>query len=239
MTLPSKVKAVLWDVDGTLFSAEDILAPAYKKAFYDFYKKDFYKGDFQKKENQKKQNKTIPIPTQEQILEEVGKPVKEIFQNLAPSLTPKEQDELSRKVLFNLVKQITFGGGKYYEKMPEILRELYQKGCLQFSASNGRYPYVESILRMSKTFDYFQEVQALDNKEIKNKTDLVRYTLKRHSLKAKETILIGDRASDREAADANGIAFIAAAYGHGKAAEWKNAALIIHSLQELRGIVWS
>ena len=211
-------RAILWDIDGTLFSAEDILAATYYQAFLAF---------------QKHTKQEIKIPTLTEILAEIGKPVKEIFQNLAPELGSKEQDKLSLRVLAELVKIISFGGGKYYENMPLTLAKLHEGGYLFFSASNGRYPYVEAILRTSKTIRYFQKIETLNNQSIKNKSELAAHILKKHKLEPQEAVLIGDRQSDRDAACDNTVPFIACAYGHGQASEWKDAVLLIHSLAEL------
>lgn len=49
------------------------------------------------------------------------------------------------------------------------------------------------------------------------------------------TYLLGDRAQDRDAAQAEGIGFIAAAWGFGGAEEWKGAALVCQSPAQLWG----
>ncbi len=214
----TRIKAILWDIDGTLFSAEDILTSTYQKAFFDF---------------QVESKKNLIIPTLPQVLAEVGKPVKEIFQNLAPNLEEEEQEYIARMVLSGLVKEISFGKGKYYEKMTETLKKLHKKGYLFFSASNGRYPYIEVILRMSDTLQYFEKIDAIDNKKIKNKNELVAYILKIHQLDSQEVVMIGDRASDRDAAHKNNIPFIAASYGHGTDQEWEGATILLQSIEEI------
>ena len=216
--LIAPVRAILWDIDGTLFSAEDILAATYRQNFLAF---------------QKNTRQEIKAPTITEILAEIGKPVKEIFQNLAPELGAEEQEKLSLGVLAELVKIISFGGGRYYENMPHTLARIHNQGYLFFSASNGRYPYVEAILRTSKTIHYFQEIEAVDNQNIKNKSELVAHTLKKHKLEPQEALLVGDRRSDRDAACDNSVPFIACAYGHGQASEWEDAVLLIDSLAEL------
>lgn len=212
------VRAILWDIDGTLFSSENILASTYRKAFLDF---------------QKNTKQKIAIPSLPQILNEIGKPVKEIFKNLTPGLKTKEQEKLSLAVLAELVRLISLGGGSYYAGMPSTLSRLHKRGYLFFSASNGRYPYIEAILRASECVHYFPEIEFINYKNIKNKSELVAHILKKRKLQAQEALLVGDRQSDRDAACDNGLAFVACTYGHGHASEWKDAALLIRSLQEL------
>ena len=214
----SLARAILWDVDGTLFSAEDILGASYRQAFVDF---------------KKHTKRDIHIPALSEILKEIGKPVKEIFQNLGSGLSQSEQDKLSLSVLSELVRIISFGGGKYYENMPQTLAKLYDRGYLFFSASNGRYPYIETILRMSKTIQYFHGIDTINNESIRDKSELVAYILKKYKLKPEEALLVGDRQSDRDAAYENGVPFIACRYGHGEPSEWKDALLLIDSIADL------
>ena len=212
------IRAILWDIDGTLFSAESLLGATYRQAFIDF---------------QKNTKQEIKVPSVSEILAEIGKPVKEIFHNLAPFLIQEEQERLSLSALAKLVESIHFGGGHYYENMPQVLKTLYKRGYLFFSASNGRYPYIESILRISKTIHYFQPIETINNQNLKNKSKLVAHILKKYQLEPREAVLIGDRKSDRDAAWENRIAFIACSYGHGQESEWKDAVLRIHSLGDL------
>ncbi len=212
------VRAILWDVDGTLFSSQDILAQTYVQAFTDF---------------QEKYDQRLTIPSLEEIMAQIGKPVPEIFQNLASEISPQGRERLSLQVLGHLVQKISFGGGTYYEGVAETLSILRSRNYQFFNASNGRYPYVEAILQRARVIDYFQEIKTLDQKRIRNKTQLVQDILERHKFSPDEFVLIGDRTADRDAACINNIPFIAAAYGHGSPFEWEGAILVIDSLQEL------
>lgn len=218
----NKLRAILWDIDGTLFSAEGLLLPTYQQAF----------GDFAKQLGPR-----LKVPTTEEIMPQIGRPVSEIFINLAPDLTPRERNALSLQVLAELVKQITWGEGHYYEGMVEVLGELHERGHLFFSASNGRYPYVEAILRSSQTFPYFQAITSLNNTSIKTKNALVQSILRDNNLMPDEVLLVGDRYTDRDAAVNNNVAFIATAYGHGHATEWEGAVGIVDSLKELKELI--
>ena len=213
-----KIRAILWDIDGTLFSSEDILSPSYCQAFVNF---------------QKKNPKLKHIPHLEQLLLEIGKPVKEIFKNLAPELDSQEQDALSEEVLSILVRMIAEGKGNFYPNVEKTLKNLYQHGYKFFSASNGRYPYIEAILEKSGTLKYFKEIRTLDNIKIHDKVDLVKAILKENKILPEEALLIGDRQTDRDAAIYNDVAFVATAYGHGEEREWKDASLVIQDLADL------
>ena len=217
-----KLRAILWDIDGTVFSAEKLLLFTYQETFRDFAKQARSK---------------LVVPTMADIMPQIGRPVREIFANLAPDLTSEEQNALSLRILASLVKQITYGKGEYYPEMSETLQELHRKGYIFFSVSNGRYPYVEAILRASQTFSYFQPITSLNNVDIKTKDDLVKHILTKNNILPEEAVLIGDRFTDRDAAVKNGIDFIATAYGHGSPLEWEGARVVIERLSDLKKIL--
>ncbi len=215
-----RVRAIFWDIDGTLFSSEAILSSSYQEAFQEFQK-------------QHKSTKKLSIPSIREIMAEIGKPVQEIFQNLAPELSHNEQAQLSLHVLAKLVRSISMGKGQYYEGMPEALHTLHKRAYSFWNASNGRYPYIESILRFSCTFDCFANVLSIDNKNIRDKSELVQANLRQSRLAPEECLLVGDRHTDRDAALANKVGFVAATYGHGAPEEWDKALFKIDSLKQL------
>ncbi len=219
-----KVSAILWDIDGTLFSSEEILAEAYEKAFLSFQKL-------------KPRRSYLSPPTLEKIMPEIGKPVKVIFQNLVPELNQDEQDELSLGVLYQLVLMIMQGKGHFYPDVKEVLQKLYERGIRFFTASNGRYPYIETILRRGEVLPFFIELDTIDNKFVHNKTQLVAHILHKYKLEPKETVLVGDRKSDSDAAKENEIGFIATSFGHGESTEWKDPLAVIGNLKALLHVI--
>ena len=197
-----KVTAILFDVDGTLFSSEDIIAGAYQDAFGVFADRFPERAAL------------APVPDLPAILDEIGKPVVEIFRNLAPKIEEDERVMISKMVLETLLERIGRGEGEHYAGVTETLGELHRRGYAFFAASNGRRAYVEAILKKNGTRDLFTEVPAIDGVEIKNKNDLVKSVIVRHGLSGETAVLIGDRTSDRDAARAGGLPFIACRFGH-------------------------
>lgn len=211
------IKNIFFDVDGTLFSSEHMLEEVYHEAILDYFKDKNYKK----------------LPSVEDIIQYIGLPVKEIFQNLLPDLTEKERNIISDKVLEILVYRIGNGEGLHYDGVEEVIKYLYNKNYKLIAASNGRRPYVEIILKVNHIYDYFFDIPCIDNITIFNKSQLVKYAIDKFSLKPEECVIIGDRASDREAAISNQIYFIAADYGHGDMSERNGAILHISSINDL------
>ena len=210
-----KIRAILWDVDGTLFSSEDIIHRIYQETFEKY-----------------PEAHGVParVPTLDEIVAQIGKPVKTIFENLAPDVAEEQRYDLSLGILHGLVVAISRGQGEHYAGVFDTLQELRQRGYRFFGVSNGRYPYIEAILRANGTFALFEDVPTIDNRRIHDKIELVAHVLASAGLQADQCVLVGDRTSDRDAAGSNGVPFIAATYGHGHASEWEGAALLIDSL---------
>lgn len=216
------IKNILWDVDGTLFSSEGIIHQIYQDVFQAY-----------------RARHGVPrrAPTLPEILDQIGKPVKTIFENLAPDLSDEQRSQIGLSILHGLVQAITSGLGEHYADVRAVLEALHGRGYRFFAASNGRFPYIEAILRSNATLPLFTDVRTVDNRLIHNKVDLVRSILTDYQLLPAETVLIGDRKSDSEGAAQNGLAFIACAFGHGAPEEWDRPVVVLHSLRELLDIL--
>ncbi|MCE9597911.1 MAG: HAD hydrolase-like protein [Spirochaetia bacterium] len=212
-----QVRAILFDVDGTLFSSEEII--------HDIYIAEFSAA-------KERLGRPANIPTKPEVLDQIGKPVPIIFSNLAPDLTRAEQDDVSDRVLKRLVSTILGGGGHHYEGVRETLHELKARGYALYTASNGREPYVRSILTANQILGTFAGLPVIQG-NVQNKTQLVTRFLEDQKIKPEEVALIGDRTSDRDAAIENGVPFIACRFGHGNEKEWEGAAIVVDSIRDL------
>jgi hypothetical protein len=96
---------------------------------------------------------------------------------------------------------------------PQTLRDLRSRGLRLAVASNGRTRYVETVLATYGLGDLFLERVTAD--QVGDKTAVLRAYIDRLGTTAAATVMIGDRASDVEAARAVGCRFIGCDYGHG------------------------
>ncbi len=215
---PETIKAILWDVDGTLFSSEEIIHQIYQDCFSAY---------------QKQHGVPAKIPTLPEIVAQIGKPVKAIFEALAPDISDEQRHELGLEILDGLVQTLSNGGGHHYAGAPETQRALHSKGYAVYGVSNGRLPYIEAILKANGTFALFTAIPTIDNQTIHDKAGLVAHVLQTAGLRPEQCVLIGDRTSDRDAARDNQVPFIAARYGHGAAEEWVGAAEHIDAPDDL------
>jgi len=193
------IKMVAFDVDGTLFSSESIIFKTYVQAIEEFAQKS---------------GKITILPTHDQIMLQIGKPVREIFANLLPSLPLEEREQISNRVLELLCDSIRSGGGDFYAGVGSTVRYLKEKGYTITCASNGRRSYVETVLETAGVLHYFEPIIVINQENVCTKGDILFEYIKKYGYKANSIALIGDRYSDWEAARNNGCLFGYCSYGH-------------------------
>ncbi|MCB1179213.1 MAG: HAD family hydrolase [Leptospiraceae bacterium] len=213
-----KIRLIAFDIDGTIFSSEDIILDTYREAFLEF---------------KEETGSNLELPSQEALMAEIGKPVKTIFKNLLPELSESNRDIISGKVLDILCRKIKNGEGHPYPDIKVVIEELYKKKFFIAAASNGRYPYIETILNVLDIFSLFHQVIVLDYKERLVKADLLAYYKKIYQLKSEEILMVGDRFSDWEAADRENTPFLYCNYGHAIKGEIPNFSHEISSFKKI------
>jgi phosphoglycolate phosphatase len=205
------------DIDGTIFSSERIIYPVYKQSIELFCRE---------------RNTTLETPGPERIMLEIGKPVKKIFENLFPQLTEADRDFLSDCVLRQLCENIAAGGGDYYPAVTETVEAIVERGGKILIASNGRRPYIEAILTYCKIIKYVENPTYIDGQKIRSKSDILRHYVSR-AIKPHSILMVGDRLSDLEAAQAIGCDFAWCAYGHAVPGEIKTWTIRLEKFSDL------
>lgn len=213
-----ETKLLAFDVDGTLFSSEDIILATYVEAITRF---------------KKRTGSNIEVPSGENIMKQIGLPVKQIFRNLLPILKEEERDSISNDVLSLLCEKIENKEGKIYPGVREGIKELKESGYIICAASNGRRPYIQSILKAYEILPYFEEFVVINYETIKSKGEIVSYYLKKFDVYGQKALMIGDRASDRDAAIEAGVPFAFCSYGHAEAGEISDYSIELSSFSEL------
>lgn len=212
-----KYKYFALDIDGTIFSSESIIYPTYREAIENFCRTS---------------GKNFAIPDQPRIMLEIGKPVKTIFQNLFPELIESERDTISDSVLVLLCERIAKGEGEYYADVRATVEALLAREAKILVASNGRQPYIDAILKYLNILQYVQYPTYIDAKIIFSKSDILRAYVARGIL-PREILMVGDRLSDADAADAIGCDFAWCAYGHAPPGEITKYTLRLEKFSDL------
>jgi len=199
-----------FDIDGTIFDCSDIIVDAFQKGISLFNENTGIK---------------VQMPSKEKIISVLGIPTDSIFQNLFPDLNAQGQQTMNDLCINILADMISQGAGTLYDHVFSTLECLYKEGYSIYSASNGKIKYIQSVLDSKGLAKFFQSPIMVINSEIKSKSEIVKYyknTLCKNDL----MIMIGDRTSDRLAAEENNIPFIGCAFGHA-------------GFSELEGVRWT
>lgn len=212
---------IAFDLDGVLYSAEPFLADAYREAIAIV--------------NERRPDSFPRVPTTSEILDHVGWPVPEILQRLFPDVDREAVELLYHQTLPVICARVRRGEGRLFPSVPQTLARLQASGYRLGLASNGRRPYVEAVLDTYGLKHLFVDLVAVESGSRTSKPDILRAYAARFGLDPRHLVMVGDRASDVEAARQVGCAFVGCDYGHGHRHEIEGAGPVISSFAGLAG----
>jgi HAD superfamily hydrolase (TIGR01549 family) len=205
-------KLIIFDLDGTLFRTETVDIEAFNAALIS--------------------NGYLPR-TGSDIMNLIGYPLDAICRQLLDSENPSLIEKFKID-LINYESKLIVSFGKLYPGVTEFLRRLKNKGLNLCICSNGNKEYVEAITTKFNFRAVFNEIWYEKNGITKSQA----IKILKKKFQADSFIMVGDRASDIEAAkDNKGIA-IGVSYGFG-GKEIMNADYIAGSISELEAIIIS
>ncbi len=217
---------VAFDLDGVIYSSEPFLGEAYREAIA--------------RVNARAPGALPRVPGTREILDHVGWPVPVILDRLFPGTDPAAIDLLYAETLEVICACVARREGVLFPGVPETLAHLRQCGFVLAIASNGRRQYIESVLRAHGLAVYFTDLVSVDRSgAIREKADVLRAYLERFGLAATDLIMVGDRASDLEAAASVGCRFIGCDYGHGHRGEIEHGGPVISAFDQLPLVITS
>ena len=217
--MKSKFKNIIFDIDGTLYSAEPLLFQVYKDSIIEF--------------NQLYPQENLQYPSQKQIISLLGFSLNQIYQSLFPSLTPQKQSILQNIVTPKLLHAIQNKRGFLFPYVKTSLKQLACQGFSLFIASNGQLPYIQTILNGYHISHLFFPVLVLNHTSIFDKGDILLEYQRRYLLNPHQTLLVGDRYLDFLASQKMNCSFIACQYGYHSPHESQSFPLAIHSFQDI------
>jgi phosphoglycolate phosphatase-like HAD superfamily hydrolase len=212
---------VAFDLDGVLYSSEPFLGEAYRAAIA--------------RVNAARPGSFPRTPGTAEILQHIGWPVQVILERLFPLADEKAIELLHAATLDVICAHVARGDGILYPDVPETLRALRDRGLRLAVASNGRTRYVETVLDTYDLAGLF--VPRVTADEVGDKTAVLRAYVDRLGVSPSATVMIGDRASDVEAARAVGCHFIGCDYGHGHRAEIEAAGPLVNRFAQLLDLI--
>jgi phosphoglycolate phosphatase len=211
---------VAFDLDGVLYSSEPFLGEAYREAIAAV--------------NAGRPGSFPHVPTTEDVLQHVGWPVSIILERLFPQVDATAVALLNEATLEVICARVARGEGHLFADVTTTLDALRQEGVLLAVASNGRRRYVETVLATYGLTERFVPLLTIDaDGAVHTKADVLRAYRARHGVPVGQLVMVGDRASDVEAAGAAGYLFVGCDYGHGHRDEIVGAGPIIATFADL------
>lgn len=214
-------EAVIFDMDGTLFQTESLLAHVHPRLFAALKEEGLYTGE------------TPPV---EKLIGCLGMLLEEIWQIVMPDASEAARRRADELMLQYELEELEAGNGSMYPQVAETLRELKARGIKLFVASNGLEAYVKGIVRIKGLGSLFDGLYSAGEYETASKVDLVALLLARHGIR--QGWMVGDRSSDVEAGKDNGLAVVGCDYaGFGGDAELAGADVCISHFGQLLALL--
>lgn len=144
------------------------------------------------------------------VMRYIGEPADVFLRAIAPGY----QDLAAFERLFDANEQAALRRvGTLFDGVPELLQQLAERGYQLAICSNGSREYVETALATTGIRTYFSRLVCAG--EYSGKAAAVAAMI--NEWNSELAVVVGDRVHDMDAARANGVPFIAAAYGYGGA----------------------
>jgi len=160
-----------------------------------------------------------PFPPQEELVKYIGPPLRWTF----PDLLGTDEAELVDAAIRHYRHRYADVGlfeNVVYEGIPELLSALHDDGFTLYVVTAKPTIYADRIVRHFGLDPYFEATFGPElNGRFDDKTELVAHILAKRQLVPKRTVMIGDRASDIAAGQANGTHTLAVTYGFGAVQE--------------------
>lgn len=191
----TKVEAILFDLDGTMWDALEAIRLTWNQVVANH--PECRKG---------------PISAEE-LAGCLGLPMTEIAGRLFPGRSPAQQEALMDECCELENAYLRRHGAILYPDLEETLLALKKEYKL-FVVSNCQRGYIESFIEAHRLSACFDDIECWGNNQLPKGENNKLIMKRNHVTKA---VYVGDTAGDEESARIAGIPFIFAAYGFGKA----------------------
>ncbi|WP_338014646.1 HAD family hydrolase [Paenisporosarcina cavernae] len=213
------MKAIIFDMDGTLFQTATILEPALEATFDELRKNNVWDG-------------STPIELYRSIM---GVPLPIVWQHLLPNHSASSRHKADTIFQKKLIELIANGNGALYPHVLDIFRYLEEKDRSIFIASNGLVDYLRAIVQFYKLDQWILETFSIQQIDSLDKGELVKLIKESYSIT--DAIVVGDRLSDFSAAKENGFPSIGCDFDFAHKEELSQADIIIQDLREIKKFV--
>jgi phosphoglycolate phosphatase-like HAD superfamily hydrolase len=214
------IDTVIFDMDGTLLKSDTYCIDAIQDAIKTVYNQHNIKA---------------PIPTSEEILQKVGKPSREFYQELLPKNYAHLINEVFTHISANEISALRSGKGKLFEGAIPTLQYLKEKGYKLAMVSNCSTKYFQTVIEVFELNKYLDRARCIGESKGATKSDIIRKFLV--ELESNGAAVVGDRAYDIEAGKENNCITFGCLYGYGSKEELQGADYLISNISELKNLL--
>ena len=213
------MKAVIFDMDGTLFQTGTILEQSLEEAFAVLRERGDWQG-------------AAPIDEYRNIM---GVPLPTVWEAILPGESEETKREMDAYFLEQLIANIKEGKGALYPNAREVFTALRSEGYRVFIASNGLVRYLAAIVEYYGLNEWVTETFSIEQASTSDKGELVRIIKEKYGVT--EGAVVGDRLSDIRAAKANDLFAVGCRFDFAQEQELKEADAVIDNLADLREVL--
>ncbi|MGE7091457.1 HAD hydrolase-like protein [Lysinibacillus sp. NPDC048646] len=211
-------KAIIFDMDGTLFQTNLILEPALTSTFDELRAKGLWQGD-------------TPIEKYREIM---GVTLPVVWETLCPKHSLEIREESNAIFHTKLIEQIQNRKGALYPNAEQTLATLSENYYL-YIASNGQMEYLQAIVETYQLERFIKGTYSIQSILSGHKSDLVRKVVVENNIH--HGAVVGDRASDIQAAQDNHLQSIGVRFDFAQESELQKADVVIDNLKELLTVI--
>ena len=192
-------KAILFDLDGTLWDSGDTVLPAWNRVLAEV--------------------QVRPLLTKEELDSFMGLGPQDLADKFLPMLdSPEERLALFTRCFDAEVEAIRQNGARLYEGVLEMLTALKERGCFLAVVSNCKDGYIQTFLDYYELHHLFPDFESAGATGL-TKGENIALVLSRNGYATEEALYVGDTIWDMEASMKAGVEFLHAAYGFGSVPE--------------------
>jgi len=207
-------KAIIFDMDGTLFQTNLILGSALEITFDELRKSGLW-------------SEKTPIEKYREIM---GVPLSVVWEKLCPGHAVEIREKSNEFFQDQLIQLIRSNRGALYPSTEKVLEALSEKYTL-FIASNGQAKYLKAIVDTFALKRFIINTYSIQMIPSGNKSDLIRKVIEENNIHI--GAVVGDRSSDIHAAKDNKLLAVGVNFGFAQEFELQNADIIVNDLNSL------